>query len=174
MKNLHVRKGDNVKVLTGKDKGKTGKVLGTDPATHRVLVEGINISTHHVRARKATEQGGLKKIEAPVDSSNVQIVCPSCGEAVRVRHKEIDGKNARVCAKCGASLDVAVNDKADRKAKRVAGRKAKKAAEKAKDEQPAPSAESAPEKEAKKPAAKKAGKAAKDVPVGQGSDGKTD
>ena len=172
MNNLHVRKGDNVKVLTGKDKGKTGKVLATDPKTSMVLVEGVNIATHHIKPRSATEQGGRKKVEAPIAASNVQIICPSCGQSVRVRHQEVDGKNVRICAKCAASLDVAVkSEKPDKK------KKAEKKAKKAKDESAAP-VEEAPAKEkapAKKPAAKKAKKAeTSEVPVEQGTDGKTE
>ncbi|MDE7463434.1 MAG: 50S ribosomal protein L24 [Clostridiales bacterium] len=135
--NLNVRKGDNVKVLAGKDKGKTGKVLATDPKSGRVLVEGVNIATHHVKARSASEQSGKKKIEAPLDVSNVQIICPSCGKNVRVRHEKIDGKNARICAKCGASLDASLKaDKAKKKAD-------KKAAPKKKADKEAPAEETA-------------------------------
>ena len=148
--NLNVRKGDNVKVLTGKDKGKTGKVLATDPKTGKVLVEGVNKATHHRKARSAGEQSAKVTVEAPLDVSNVQIICPACGKSVRVRHQEIDGKNARVCAKCGASLDAAL--KAD---------KTKKGGKKAKDEKPEKS-----EKPAKK--------STKKVPVEASDDGKTD
>lgn len=148
--NLNVRKGDNVKVLTGKDKGKTGKVLATDPKTGKVLVEGVNMATHHRKARSAGEQSSKVKVEAPLDVSNVQIICPSCGKSVRVRHQEINGKNARVCAKCGASLEAAL--KAD---------KTKKGAKKAKDEKT---------DKAEKPAKK----SVKKVPVAESDDGKTD
>ncbi len=164
MNNLNVRKGDNVKVLTGKDKGKTGKVLATEPSTGKVLVEGVNIATHHIKARSATEQGGRKKVEAPLDSSNVQIICPSCGKSVRARHQVIDNKNARVCAKCGASLDVSLKaDKADKKAKKTAS-KAKK--DDGAEKKPA----------AKKAPAKKTATKAEDnqVPVEATSDGKTE
>lgn len=150
--NLNVRKGDNVKVLAGKDKGKTGKVLATDPKTGKVLVEGVNMATHHRKARSASEQSAKVKVEAPLDVSNVQIICPTCGKSVRVRHQEIDGKNARVCAKCGASLEPAV--KAD---------KSKKGGKKAKDEK----AEK-PEK------TEKPKKSTKKVPVAEGDDGKTE
>ena len=162
MNNLHVRKGDHVKILTGKDKGKTGKILATDPKTEMVLVEGINIATHHIKPRSATEQGGRKKVEAPISASNVQIICPSCGKSVRARHQEIDGKNARICAKCGASLDAALkSDKAAKKAKDKADKKAKKAED--------------AEDKAKKSAAKKAKKAeTKEVPVDKSTDGKTE
>ncbi len=175
MNNLNVRKGDNVKVLTGKDKGKTGKVLATEPSTGKVLVEGINIATHHIKARSATEQGGKKKVEAPVDSSNLQIICPSCSKSVRVRHQVMDGKNARVCAKCGASLDAALKaDKADKKAKAKKTKKADKPAE-----EQAPETAEKPEKAkpaAKKTAAKKPAQKAEEtqVPVEQKSDGKTE
>lgn len=182
MNNLNVRKDDNVKVLTGKDKGKTGKVLATDPKTGKVLVEGINVASHHRKARSANEQSGIIKVEAPLDVSNVQIVCPSCGKAVRVRHQEIDGKNARVCAKCGASIDAAL--KAD-KSKKKADKKAKKAdkADKADDVEVEKKAtkksakaddaaeDKAPAKKSTK--AKKADKA-EEVPVEATSDGKTD
>ena len=160
MNNLNVRKGDNVKVLTGKDKGKTGKVLATEPSTGKVLVEGVNMATHHIKPRSATEQGGRKQVEAPIDSSNVQIICPSCNKSVRVRHQVIDGKNARICAKCGASLDASL--KADKKAKKAAEKKAKKADK---------DADKAEKKSAKKSAAKAE---EKQVPVEQASDGKTE
>lgn len=158
--NLNVRKGDNVKVLTGKDKGKTGKVLATDPKSGRVLVEGINIATHHVKARSASEQSGKKKIEAPLDASNVQIVCPSCGKSVRVRHGKADGKNVRLCAKCGASLDASL--KAEKTKKKQDKKSVKKSTvekqEPAAEEQTAATVtpeESAPAEPAKKVPAKK-------------------
>ena len=172
MNNLHVRKGDNVKVLTGKDKGKTGKILATDPKTAMVLVEGVNIATHHIKPRSATEQGGRKKVEAPIAASNVQIICPSCGKSVRARHQEIDGKNARICAKCGASLDAALKaDKADKKAKKAADKKAKKAKDEATEETVAEET-----KTTKKTTAKKTTKKAEttEVPVDNGTDGKTE
>ena len=166
MNNLHVRKGDNVKVLTGKDKGKTGKILATDPKTQMVLVEGVNIATHHLKARSATEQGGRKKVEAPISASNVQIICPSCGQSVRARHQEVDGKNVRICAKCGAGLDIDAKTEKGKKSKDKADKKAKKA----KDE-----GEKAEEGKAKKPAAKKTKKAeTQEVPVDNNSDGKTE
>lgn len=174
MNNLNVRKGDNVKVLTGKDKGKTGKVLATDPKTNKVLVEGVNIATHHLKPRSANDQGGKKMVEAPIDASNVQIICASCGESVRVRHQVIDGKNARICAKCGASLDAAL--KAE-KTKKKADKKAKKAAKEtepeAESEEKAEKAKAPAKKTAaKKPAAEKAEET--QVPVEEASDGKTE
>lgn len=156
MSSLNVRKGDNVKVLAGKDKGRTGKILATDPKTKKVLVEGINMATRHLKPRSAQDQGGKKTVEAPLDCSNVQIICPSCSQAVRVRHQEVDGKKIRVCAKCGASLDVAV--KTDKKKK---ADKADKKADKAK-------------KSASKKAKASEAKAEEQVPVEAASDGKTE
>lgn len=156
MNSLNVKKGDNVKVLTGKDKGKTGKVLATDPKTNKVLVEGVNMATRHLKPRSATDQGGKKTVEAPIDCSNVQIICPSCSQAVRVRHQEVDGKNVRICAKCGASLDVAA--KADKKKK---ADKADKKADKAK-------------KSTAKKAKSSEAVAEEQVPVEAASDGKTE
>lgn len=160
--NLNVRKGDNVKVLTGKDKGKTGKVIATDPKTGKVLVEGVNIATRHSKPRSATEQGGIKKSEAPIDVSNVQIICPTCNKNARVRHAEVDGKNVRVCAKCGASLDEKKVDKTKKKAD--------KKVKKAKDETTEETAKSAAKKSKKVEAAEPEN----NVPVDETSDGKTD
>lgn len=102
--NMTVKKGDNVLVIAGKDKGKTGKVLEVYPENNRVLVDGINVVTKHKKARKQGEQSSKVKMNAPIDASNVMVVCPSCGKATRVGHKEINGKKVRVC-KCGVSLD---------------------------------------------------------------------
>lgn len=175
MNNLNVRKDDNVKVLTGKDKGKTGKVIATEPKTGKILVEGVNIATHHIKARSATEQGGRKQVEAPIDSSNVQIICPVCGKSVRVRNQKIDGKNARICAKCGANLDAAKADKKTKKAEKAAKRAKKAAKPDAEDVAETPAAPEAEKAEAKKPAAKRTKKAPAqtNVPVEEGSDGKT-
>jgi len=104
---LHVKTGDRVVVLSGKDKGKQGNVKKSIPSKSQVIVEGLNMVT---KAQKANPmlgiQGGLNKIEAPLDSSNVMIVCPACEKATRVKHETVDGKKVRVCKKCGEKLDV--------------------------------------------------------------------
>ena len=106
MAKLNVKKGDTVLVLAGKDKGKSGKIIAAFPKENRVVVENVNIHTKHKKARNAQEKSGIEKIEASIDASNVQIICPVCGKATRVAHK-IEGDNKqRVCKKCGASLDV--------------------------------------------------------------------
>ena len=103
---LNVKKGDNVLVLAGKDKGKTGKVLSADPKTNRVVVDGVNIITKHNKPRSAQVPGGIEKTNGTIDVSNVQIICPACGKATRVANGEVNGKKNRLCKKCGASLDV--------------------------------------------------------------------
>ena len=102
---MTVKKGDNVVVITGNDKGKTGKVLEVFPKDNKVLVDGVNIVTKHKKARTQQEKSEIVKKAAPFEASNVLVVCPVCGKATRVAHKEINGKNARVCKKCSASLD---------------------------------------------------------------------
>ncbi len=102
---MTVKKGDNVVVITGKDKGKTGKVLEVFPKDNRVLVDGVNIVTKHKKARTQNEKSEIVKMSAPIEVSNVMVVCPVCGKATRVAHKEIEGKKARACKKCAASLD---------------------------------------------------------------------
>ena len=104
---LNVKKGDNVLVITGKDAGKTGEVLEVNKEAGKVVVAGVNIQAHHKKPRNKDDKGGIIKSEGAVDVSNVQVVCPVCKKATRIAHKEIEGKNARVCKKCGAELDVA-------------------------------------------------------------------
>ena len=104
MTNLKIKKNDTVVVLSGKDKGKQGKVLGTVPSEAKVVVEGINMVTCHVKPRRQGEEGGIVKREAAIYASKVQVVCPKCGKGTRVAHKIEDGKKSRICKKCGAEL----------------------------------------------------------------------
>ena len=99
-----LKKGDKVVVLACKDKGKQGKVLGTVPSEDKVVVEGCNMVTCHVKPRRQGEQGGIVKAEGAMYASKVMPICPKCGKAVRVGHVEKDGKMVRVCKKCGAEL----------------------------------------------------------------------
>ena len=101
---MNVKKGDTVVVLSGKDKGKQGKVLGTVPGSLKVVVEGINMVTCHVKPRRQGEEGGIVKREAAIYASKVQVVCPKCGKGTRVAHKIENGKKTRICKKCGAEL----------------------------------------------------------------------
>ena len=104
MNNLKIKKNDTVVVLSGKDKGKQGKVLGTIPSESKVVVEGINMVTCHVMPRRQGEEGGIVKREAAIYASKVQVVCPKCGKGTRVASKVEDGKKVRICKKCGAQL----------------------------------------------------------------------
>lgn len=100
-----VKKGDQAVVISGKEKGKKGKVSQVIPTTGKVVIENVNVVSRHKKPRSAQEKGGIMKKAAPIDASNVMVVCPACGKATRVAHKVIDGEKARVCKKCGASLD---------------------------------------------------------------------
>ncbi len=101
---MNIKKNDKVVVLSGKDKGKEGKVLEAMPADKKVVVEGINVATCHVKPRKQGEEGGIIRKEIPMYVSKVQLVCPKCGKATRVGHKTVDGKNVRACKKCGETI----------------------------------------------------------------------
>lgn len=101
---MNIKKGDTVVVLSGKDRGKQGKVVGSVPSSSKVVVEGINMVTCHVKPRKQGEQGGIVKREAAIATCKVQVVCPKCNKGTRVAHKIEDGKSVRVCKHCGAAL----------------------------------------------------------------------
>ena len=101
---MNIRKDDKVVVISGKDKGKEGKVLVANPKAGKLVVEGVNVATKHQKPRKQGEEGGIIKVETPIYASKVQLVCPKCGKATRVGHKIVDGKKTRVCKKCGAEI----------------------------------------------------------------------
>ena len=101
---MNVKKGDTVVVLSGKDKGKQGKVSSTVPAEAKVVVEGVNMVTCHTKPRRQGEEGGIVRREAALYASKVQVVCPKCGKGTRVAHKIENGKKSRVCKHCGAEL----------------------------------------------------------------------
>ena len=102
---MNVKKGDTVVVLSGKDKGKQGKVLGTVPGSLKVVVEGINMVTCHVKPRRQGEEGGIMNREAAIAACKVMRVCPKCNKPTRPAHKILaDGKKVRVCKKCGAEI----------------------------------------------------------------------
>ena len=104
MKKLNVKKDDTVVVISGKDKGKQGKVLTAFPAEERVVVQGANMVTRHRKPRKQGETGGRIEHEGTINASNVMLVCPKCDKTTRVAHKIEDGKKIRVCKHCGAEL----------------------------------------------------------------------
>lgn len=103
---VHVKKGDTVVVITGKDAGHKGKVLSVFPKTQRVIVEKANIVKRHTRPTRSMPQGGIIEKEAPIHSSNVMLFCNKCNNATRVGKKILDnGSKVRVCKKCGEVLD---------------------------------------------------------------------
>ena len=104
MNTLHVKKGDEVMVISGKDKGKKGKVLEISPKEGKVIVEGRNIVTKHVKPKKQGQLGGIIKAEGALYASKVMPVCPKCDKPTRVGHEIKNDKKIRVCKKCGASL----------------------------------------------------------------------
>ena len=105
MNKLHVRKDDMVVILSGKDKGKKGKVLETSPNEQKLIVEGVNMVTKHVKPRRQGETGGIVKVEGAFYASKAMLVCPSCGKATRVAHKVLaDGTKMRACKKCNATF----------------------------------------------------------------------
>ena len=102
---MHVKKDDTVRIISGDDRGKTGKVLAVSPKEGKVIVEGLNMVKKHVKPRKAGDQGGIVEAESAIYASKVEVVCPSCKKATRVGHTvQEDGKKLRVCKHCGKEL----------------------------------------------------------------------
>ncbi|MEJ2698065.1 MAG: 50S ribosomal protein L24 [Desulfuromonadales bacterium] len=103
---LHVKKDDMVMIIAGKDKGKSGKVLKVFPAKGRVVVENLNVVKRHSRPTRTNAQGGIVEKEAPIDASNLQLLCGSCNKPIRtgIRFLE-DGSKARYCKKCNEIVD---------------------------------------------------------------------
>ena len=101
---MEIRKDDKVIVLSGKDKGKQGKVLTAMPKEGKLIVEGVNVASKHQKPRKQGEEGGIIKMPTPIYACKVMVVCPKCGKPTRVAHKLENGKSVRICKKCGANL----------------------------------------------------------------------
>ena len=101
---MRIKKGDNVSVLSGNDKGKTGEVLEVMPKTDKIVVKGVNIRKKHVKPRKAGEEGGIISVECAIPSSKVNVVCPKCGKVTKVGYTMEKDEKVRVCKKCGANL----------------------------------------------------------------------
>ena len=106
MAKMNIKKGDKVKVLSGKDKGKEGSILRAYPEKQRVVVEKVNVVKKALRPTQQNPQGGIQNIEAPIHVSNVAVVCPSCKQATRISIKrDDDGKKIRYCKKCNKAID---------------------------------------------------------------------
>lgn len=98
---MKIKKGDNVLITAGKDKGKTGKILKSLPKEGKILVEGVNLKKKHVRPRREGEKGQIVQLPAVINVSNVKIVCPKCGKAARIGYKIEKDQKSRVCKNCG-------------------------------------------------------------------------
>ncbi len=109
MNKLKIKRGDQVRIVAGKEAGKSGKVLRVETATHKVVIERLNMMKKHTKPNpKKNPQGGVIEREAPIDVSNVMLVCPACGQPTRVGYRVTDdGGKVRVCrhANCGKDID---------------------------------------------------------------------
>ena len=107
MSKVHIKSGDTVAVISGKDRGARGKVMAVSPSEGKVIVEKVNVVKKHVKPRKMGEQGGIIEAEAALYACKVQLVCPKCGRPTRVGHVVENGKKMRVCKKadCGAKFE---------------------------------------------------------------------
>ena len=101
---MKVKKGDNVLITAGKDKGKTGKITRAFPKEMRILVEGVNLKKKHVRPKREGEKGQVVEIPVAFDVSDVKLICPKCGKATRVGHKIIKDRKSRICKKCESEI----------------------------------------------------------------------
>ena len=101
---MNIKKNDTVCVLSGKDKGKKGKVLTAMPSEGKLIVEGVNMCAHHIKPRRQGEEGGIISREIPMYASKVMRVCPKCGKATREAFKVENGAKVRVCKKCGETI----------------------------------------------------------------------
>jgi large subunit ribosomal protein L24 len=102
-----IKKNDQVYVLSGKDRGKTGRVLIVKPAVGKIVVEGVQIIKRHTRANPQRNiKGGIIEKESPINLSNVALVCKNCGKHTRVKHQVLaDERNVRICKKCGSTIE---------------------------------------------------------------------
>ena len=106
MNKMHVKRGDTVVVIAGKDKGKEGKVVAAYPEQNKVIVEGVAMAKRHQKARMQCQQSGIIEKELPIDASNVMRVCPKCGKPSRVGIKVFeDGSKAKYCKKCNETFN---------------------------------------------------------------------
>ncbi len=101
---MKIRKGDQILIISGKDRGKKTKVLRAFPREERILAEGVNIRKKHLRPKRGGEKGQTVEIPMPIHISNVKILCLKCGKATKINYKTIEGKKQRICKKCGQEV----------------------------------------------------------------------
>ncbi len=101
---MKIHKGDQVLITSGKDRGKTGKVLNAFPSESKLLLEGLNLRKKHAKPKKQGEKGQVVEVPAPLSVSNVKLICPKCGKPARIGYKVIDDKKYRSCKKCDQEI----------------------------------------------------------------------
>ena len=101
---MKIKKNDTVLIISGKDRGKRGKVLNVFPKVGRLLAENVNLKKKHVKPKKQGEKGQVVEIPSSIPASNVKLVCPKCGKPTRVGYKIVEDKKYRVCKKCGSEI----------------------------------------------------------------------
>jgi len=101
---MRIRKGDNVMVISGKDRGKSGKVLKIFPLRNAVIIEGANIRKKHTRSKREGQKGQVIQMPMPINISNVMLICPTCNKPRRVGYKIFENKKTRICKKCGSEI----------------------------------------------------------------------
>lgn len=101
---MKIKRNDTVKIISGKDRGKTGKVTHVFSDKHRIVVEGVNVHKRHQRAKKQGEKGQIVQMPMPIDVSNAVLICSACNKPARVAKKIVGKKKVRACKKCGAEL----------------------------------------------------------------------
>lgn len=101
---MKIRKGDTVSIISGKDRGRIGKVLKIFPKAGEILVEGVNLMKKHQRPKGAGEKGQIIQLPKPIDVSNAKLICSKCGKATRVGYRIVENKKYRICKKCGQEI----------------------------------------------------------------------
>lgn len=101
---MKIKKSDIVLIISGKDKGKKGKVLKVLPKEEKIIVEGINLRKKHIRPKRSGEKGQVIEVPSPLHVSNVKLICPKCGKAVRIGYRITNKKKFRICKKCGQDV----------------------------------------------------------------------
>lgn len=102
---MKLKKNDNVLIIRGKDRNKTGKIQKVMPKFSKIVVTGINVAKKHAKPSRKYPRGGILNITLPIPANNVMIICPNCRKITRVAHKKNKDINLRICKKCGESLD---------------------------------------------------------------------
>jgi len=102
---MKLKKNDNVMILAGKDKGKTGVILSSFPKEDKIVVKGVAMAKKHIKPSKKNPQGGIIDINLKIDSSNAMVVCPSCEKPTKIGYKDVNGKRIRICKKCQQSIE---------------------------------------------------------------------